>query len=230
MSKPTKLNITILIVALPIFLMGQSSKYDKYFSKDQLSLSANSTQWIQEEKRASPSILSRGVNLQMMYPIIGNKSNVALALGFGLASQNYYLKEYISTNDDSLWFVPIPDSINYTKYKLNTNYLTIPFELRFRTNPSKATRRSFKIYPGFRVGMMINVHTKYIGRDLETDEKIKEKSFDIKHLSKFDYGASLRIGYGKFMVHGYYSFVDLIEPGKGPKLTPIEIGINIILF
>jgi hypothetical protein len=208
----------------------KGEKYNRYFSKDQLSFSLNSTQWLQEEKVASPSPLSRGITIQMMYPLIGNKSNVALALGFGLASQNYYLDKFIKPNQDSLFFVTIPDTIDYVKYKLNTNYLTLPVEFRIRTNPNKTNRRSFKIYPGFRAGMMINVHTKYIGHDLESDERIKEKSFDLKHIAKFDYGVSLRVGYGKIMMHTYYSLSDLIEPGKGPKLTPVEVGVSVILF
>lgn len=220
----------MVLLANTLTAQSKSDKYNRYFSKDQLSFSLNSTQWLQEEKVASLSAFSRGVDFQMMYPIIGNKSNVALALGFGLASQNYYLKEFIHTNQDSLWFVSIPDSIDYVKYKLNTNYLTLPIEFRIRTNPDKITRRSFKIYPGFRAGMLINVHTKYIGHDLENGERIKEKHFDLKHLAKFDYGVSLRVGYGKFMMHTYYSLSGLIEPGKGPKLTPIEMGISVILF
>ncbi len=205
-------------------------KYNKYFSKDQLSFSLNSTHWLSDKKAPSPTLLSRGVNFQMMYPIIGTKSNVAMAMGFGLASQNYFLKEYIFTNSDSIWFLPIPDTINYSKYKINTNYLTVPLELRIRTNPSKETRRSFKIYAGIRVGMLINVHTKYIGTNLDTGEKIKEKRFDIEHISKFNYGVTFRVGYGKFLFHSYYSLSQLVEQNKGPKITPFELGVSLILF
>ncbi len=205
-------------------------KYNRYFTKDQLSFSFNSTNWVHDKESPSPSVLSRGITLQMMYPIIGNKSNVAFAVGFGLACQNYYIKDYIFTNPDSLWFVPIPDTLNYKKYKLNTNYFTIPIELRIRTNPNKVTRNSFKIYPGFRAGVIINKHTKYIGRDLQNGEKIKQKEFDIKHIAMFDYGLTLRIGYGKFLMHGYYSLSELVEHNKGPKIVPFEIGITVILF
>ncbi len=205
-------------------------KYNRYFKKDQLSFSFNSTNWLHDKDAPLPSVFSRGITLQMMYPIIGNKSNVAFAVGFGLACQNYYLSEYIFTNPDSLWFVPIPDTINYKKYKLNTNYLTIPIELRIRTNPNKETRNSFKIYPGFRVGVMINKHTKYIGRDLQNSGRIKKKEFDIKHIAMFDYGLSLRVGYGKFLFHGYYSLSELVDEGKGPTIKPFEIGITVILF
>lgn len=214
--------------------MGYSQKegksYRRYFAKDQFSFSLNNTQLIKSTNEVNLSVFSRGVNLQMMYPIIGNNSNVAIAIGFGYAGQNYYLKEYISFNNDSIWFKSIPDSVDYKKYKLSTNYLTVPFELRFRTNPNKTNRKSFKIYPGFRLGMMVNVHTKYIGDDMLTHEKIKEKQYDQKHINLIDYGPTLRIGYGKFMVNGYFSLSDLIAKGKGPVLTPVEIGVSVILF
>lgn len=232
MIRKTIIHIVLYTFLLASFSYGQKGdeRYNKYFSKDQLSFSLNSTQWLQEDKVATPSVFSRGVNIQMMYPIIGNKYNFAIAAGFGLASQNYYLKEFIHTNSDSLWFVSIPDTINYKKYKLNTNYLTIPIEFRIRTNPNKETRRSFKIYPGFRAGILVNVHTKYIDHDLENNEKIKVKLFNIKHIACFDYGLTLKIGYGKFLFHTYYSLTQLIEPSKGPAITPVEIGVTVILF
>jgi len=227
-----KIHVILCLLLFTTVSYGQNrnEKYNKYFSKDQLSFSLNSTQWLQKEKVATPSVFSRGVTIQMMYPIIGNKSNFAIAAGFGLACQNYYLKEFIHTNSDSLWFVPIPDTINYKKYKLNTNYLTIPIEFRIRTNPNKENRTSFKIYPGFRAGVLVNVHTKYIGRDLANNEKTKVKLFNIKHVAKFDYGLTLRIGYGKILFHSYYSLTQLIEPNKGPVITPVEFGITVILF
>ncbi|MBI9068726.1 MAG: PorT family protein [Salinivirgaceae bacterium] len=222
--------LILLFVVVISFSQEEGKDYRRYFSKDQFSFTFTATHWLQKEKVANPSVFSRGIDLQMMYPIIGNNSNVAFAVGFGFSSQNYYLKEYISFNNDSIWFTPIPDSINYKKYKLSTNYITIPVELRFRTNPRGLSRRSFKIYPGFRAGMLVNVHTKYLGKDFETDEKIKEKEYNLKHINRIDYGPTLRIGYGKFMVHGYYSLVNLFEENKGPELTPIEVGVNIILF
>jgi len=222
--------LTALFAGSPVFSQETSQKYNRYFAKDQLSFAFISSQWISKDLDVEPSVFSRGVNFQMMYPVLGEKRNVALALGFGYAAQNYYLKHFIQTNSDSLKFTPIPDSLDMKKYKLNTNYLTFPIELRFRTNPDKRYRRSVKIYAGFRTGILVNVHTKYMGRDPITNEKVKEKSFYIDHIAEIDYGLTLRVGYGKFMVHSYYSLSNLIDPGKGPTVTPIEVGIAMVLF
>lgn len=168
--------------------------------------------------------------MQMMYPIIGNRSNVALALGFGFASQNYYINQLITTTPESIGFSPIPDSVSYRKYKLNTNYLTIPLELRIRTNPDPHYRRSFKIYPGFRLGGLVNGHTKYVGDDLNTGEQIKVKEYHIRHLEKLNYGLTLRIGYGKIMLHGYYSLTELFDKTYTGSIHPFEVGLSLVLF
>jgi len=78
---------------------------------------------------------------------------------------------------------------------------------------------------------MISNHTKYMGRDPQNNnEKIKIKTFFVKHLNDIDYGPTLRIGYGRFMVNGYYSLSSLFVKGEAPELVPIEVGFSIILF
>lgn len=227
----TKLILIYLLTQSFIALAQRDRlKYDPYFDKDQLSFSLISSQWQQPQKIANASLLSRGINLNMMYPIIGNRSQVAFAAGFGLACQNYYTKSMIQYNGDSIWFTPIPDSLDSKKYKLSTTYLTFPIEIRFRTNKNESNK-SFKIYGGFRGGIMINNHTKYEGRDPQNNnEKIKTKTFYVKHFNLIDYGPTLRIGYGKFMVNGYYSLSSLFAKGEGPELIPFEFGFSIILF
>jgi hypothetical protein len=207
-----------------------NDKYNRYFTKDQLSFSFVGSHWLATDDVPNPSAFSRGINIQMMYPILGKRSNVAMAIGFGYASQNYYLDQMVQIDNDKVAFTPIPDSISFKKYKINTNYLTLPLELRIRTNPDPHYRRSFKIYPGFRLGALVNFQTKYIGRDLQTQEPIKEKKYYTKHIEKLNYGVSLRVGYGKIMVHGYYSLNQLFDDTFDGSITPIELGLSIVLF
>lgn len=220
--------IFVLVTSLSGF--GQKkSEYNRYFAKDKLSFAFNSAQLLGAKDIGGILELSNGLNLQLMAPIIGNKKNIALASGIGWANQNYYLNNFVNTNSDSVWFTQIPDSLNHKKYKLNTNYLIIPVELRFRTNPD-AESKSYKLYLGFRAGLMINSHTKYVGNDRFTDKRIKEKQYNIEHLSPIDYGVTLRMGKGDFMINGYYSLSSLFLKEKGYELTPIEIGVTIVLF
>lgn len=228
----TKLKYIIFIIACVVSFTGfgqKKSEYNRYFAKDKLTFAFNSTQLLGAKDVGGISELSNGLNLQLMTPIIGNKNNVALAAGIGWANQNYYMRNFVNTNTDSVWFTPIPDSLNHKKYKLNTNYLIIPVELRFRSNPD-AESKSYKLYLGFRAGLMINSHTKYVGNDRFTDKRIKEKQYNIKHLTPIDYGVTLRMGKGDFMINGYYSLTSLFSDNKCCTLTPIEIGLTIILF
>ncbi|MGE4287655.1 MAG: outer membrane beta-barrel protein [Salinivirgaceae bacterium] len=214
----------------PTFSQDRNDKYNRYFKKDQLSLTLNGTQWLAADATPRPTVFSRGINLQMMYPILGNRSNVALALGFGYAVQNYYLDHFLHTNTTDAWFTKIPDNLSYSKYKLTTNYLTIPFELRIRTNPDALYRRSFKIYPGFRAGYLVNVHTKYVGESPDTGEDIKIKEYHIKRINPLSYGPTIRIGYGKLMLHGYYSLSGLFDSVTLNPLNTYEVGLSIVLF
>lgn len=229
-------NATILILILfvvtiqSVSAQRSSDKYNRYFTKDQLSFTLVGSQWLAGNDAPRPSAFSRGINLQMMYPVIGKRSNVAMALGFGFASQNYFLDHFLISNHDGVWFTPIPDSLDYRKYKISTNYLTLPVELRIRTNPDKHYRRSFKIYPGFRIGGLVNVHTKYIGQDPQTLEHIKVKAYHIRHIDKLNYGITLRIGYGKIMAHGYYALNPLFDAETIEPVYPVELGISIVLF
>lgn len=208
----------------------EEQNYREYFSKDQLSFSLNSTPFIQKDKTTDLSPFSRGIALQMMYPVLGNKRNVALAIGFGLANQNYYMNTFIRTHTDSVWMPRIPDSLNHKKYKLSTTFLTVPIELRFRTDPSGDSRISYKFYPGFRVGYLLSSHTKYVGTNPNTGDKVKEKHYYVNHLQTFDYGITLRMGRGKFMVNGYYSLVPLFDPEKTTEFTRFEVGLTVVLF
>ncbi|MGD9992786.1 MAG: outer membrane beta-barrel protein [Salinivirgaceae bacterium] len=220
----------LILLFNPVFGQKSYDKYNRYFRKDQLSLTLTGTQWLAADAVPRPSVFSRGVNLQMMYPILGNRSNVALALGFGYAVQNYYLDHFLHTNTDDAWFTQIPEDLSYSKYKLTTNYLTLPFELRIRTNPDPQYRRSFKIYPGFRAGFLINVHTKYVGESPDTGEDIKVKEYHIKQISPFSYGPTIRIGYGKLMLHGYYSLTNLFDAVSLNPVNAYEVGLSIVLF
>jgi hypothetical protein len=225
------IGIFFLTVGLnPVFGQSGNDKYNRYFRKDQLTFTLTGAQWLSTDAVPRPSVFSRGVNLQMMYPILGNRSNVAFAMGFGYAVQNYYLDHFLHTNTDDAWFTPIPEDLEYSKYKLTTNYLTLPFELRIRTNPDAQYRRSFKIYPGFRAGYIINVHTKYVGDSPETGEYIKIKEYHIKKLNPFSYGPTIRIGYGKLMVHGYYSLSNLFDSETLGPINTYEVGLSIVLF
>jgi hypothetical protein len=97
-----------------------------------------------------------------------------------------------------------------------TNYLDVPIEFRFTTNPNDPAK-SFKAAIGGRFGVLLNAQTKLkYSKDGEV-KKIKDRQ-DF-NLNQFRYGAYGRIGVGNVYLSFYYNFNDLFKAGKGPGGT-----------
>lgn len=117
------------------------------------------------------------------------------------------------------------------KSKLITNYIDIPVELRFSTNPEDPNR-SFKVSLGFKVGVLYNSFTKI--KYAQDSENKKLKNYQDFNLNPFRYGALLRVGAGNISAFGYYNLSPLFKSGKGPALTEdinnITVGISLSAF
>jgi hypothetical protein len=122
-------------------------------------------------------------------------------------------------------FIKIPDSISYKKSKLVITYLDIPIEFRVKT------KSKFRAAIGFKVGYLLNVHSKYKGDNfLGNNDKVKQKSTNVKYLELFRYGPTVRIGYRWFNITTYYSLSYLFKAGRGPDMYPISVGISLMPF
>jgi hypothetical protein len=116
------------------------------------------------------------------------------------------------------------------KSMLVTNYLDIPLEIRFSTNPYDPAR-SFKISVGGRVGMLVSSHAKMKFDEDGDTKKLKDKqNFN---LSPFRYSATLRIGVGNFNWFAHYNLNTLFEKDKGPMRTQAStytVGVSLAGF
>jgi hypothetical protein len=116
------------------------------------------------------------------------------------------------------------------KSMLVTNYLDIPLEFRFSTNPYDPAR-SFKVSVGGRVGVLVSSHTKLKFNDDGDTKKLKDKqNFN---LNPFRYSAILRIGVGNFNWFAHYNLNKLFEADKGPDRTQAStytIGVSLAGF
>lgn len=97
-----------------------------------------------------------------------------------------------------------------------TNYIDLPFEVRFTAHPSDPAK-SFKAALGGRVGLLLNAHTKL--KYKEDDEVKKLKNRQDFNLTPFRYSAYARIGVGNVYLSFYYNFSDLFKSGRGPDGT-----------
>jgi len=202
---------------------------------DRLLLNFHNDLWQSNDTAMTISSYSPGFDFYVMKNLALGKSKFALAIGLGIGTHNLRSDAMIAYKYDSVSastltsFVRIPDSINYDINKLSLSYIDIPLELRFKTENKKG--KAFKISAGFKLGYLINGHTKYRGNDFTggTDD-VKYKTFKIKNLEPLRYGAIVRFGYSYFNLYAYYSLTNLFKTEKGPEMYPISIGLCITPF
>lgn len=182
---------------------------------------------------------SRSLNVYYQREIRILESKFSLVPGIGLSLERFKFKNGAILGydaEDSLKLL-LPAETPMTglkKSQLVTNYLDIPVELRFSTNPSDPNR-SFKAAIGGRVGYMYDSFSKIkYAEDGET-KRLKDKQD--WNLTKFRYGVYTRIGIGNFSIFGYYNLTPLFEEGKGPyeknvktDFQTMTVGISLSAF
>jgi len=129
------------------------------------------------------------------------------------------------------FFEPIPENIEFSSSKFNTNFVEVPLELRYHTNTDK-NGRSFKVGLGFRAGRLLSAKTKYRGEQIIDGNPtvIKIKELNTPNAYKYRYGPSLRIGYGEISLVMYYAMSGVFDENFGSVLNPFSIGISFNSF
>jgi len=194
-------------------------KIPKFASKqDKLLLNLNWDNWLNTTNADVKAFRSRGFSFLLMNEKIYGEGNFAVAWGLGFSSQNVHSNTFPTYNADGSKTYLTPIDSSYDLNKLSCNFIDAAIEFRIRTNENENHKR-FKISFGMKGGYLVQSHTKFESGD------IKVKTYDIKNLSKWQYGPIGRIGYGKWGISGYYSLVNLFKDGKGPDVVPVSIGI-----
>jgi len=207
-------------------------------SRDRLVLELNWNTWLNTPDVFNVQAKSRGFNFYFYYDLQLGTDNVALAPGIGLSNSNIFHESFLAVNADSnataygvTEVLPFPDGLDYKKNKISLTYVEVPVELRIRTNPNDKGKR-FKIAAGFKAGLLINSHTKYVGDDTRpgaypaNTEYVKYKESRILNVQSFRYGVTGRVGYGAVNVHAFYGLTDVFEDGLGPTANALEVGIS----
>ncbi len=103
--------------------------------------------------------------------------------------------------------------------KLSTLYLTLPFLLEIQL-PASCSQLNIAAGP-------IGAVKLYSYSKMVFDNGDKVRSEDDFSLNMLRYGATLRIGFGNFQIHGTSYFTPLFQTGKAPggvDLYPFEVG------
>ncbi len=217
------------LVALLIGLATITGRaQDRPGGQDRLVAQFNWNTWLNAPDGIESRWFSRGFNLFFMYDLELGKSPISIAPGIGFATDNLYHNGFFTATDTFTTLSVIPDSITFNNNKLQTTYLEIPLELRFRTKANDKGQ-SFKIAAGIRGGLLITSHMKYNGEGTVfglAQQEVKYKQYDVPGLDNLRYGATFRVGYGPVNLSAYYGLSTLFEKGRGPEMVPFQIGLS----
>lgn len=158
--------------------------------------------------------------------LIGN--NLTLVSGLGSEINNYRFDKNIrmSNENDQLSLVN-ESEVNYLKSKFTVGYLNSPIYLCFATNPLRKGKRLF-IAPGVTAGWRFATYNK---RKVEIDgDESKSRYKNDFNTLPFRVNASVRLGYGNFMLFANYSLTEFFRKDLGPGLTPFSAGVRIVGF
>ena len=182
---------------------------------------------------------SRTINVYYQHELRIAQSKFSLVPGIGLSLERFKFKNGATLGydaDDSLkLFIPSETGMtNLRKSQLVTNYVDVPLELRFSSNPSDPGR-SFKASIGGRIGYLYDAFSKLKYREGGQTKQLKDKQN--WNLTRFRYGVSARIGVGNFSLFGYYNLTPLFEEGEGPyennvatDFQTVTVGIALSAF
>jgi len=155
------------------------------------------------------------------------RNNIYLTTGLGSEINNYRFDQNVQLIKDTVPVTAkIENDINYDKSKLTIGYLNAPLYLTFASNPIGKKDKRLTVSPGITAGWRF---TSYNKRKVEENgENIKSRTKDDFNLSPFRVNASLRVGYGSFILFANYSLTDLFQKNEGPDLTAFSAGVRIV--
>lgn len=153
---------------------------------------------------------------------INKKRTVALALGLGV-SYNKYVENLQVLKNGSIYEYQIINKANFSKNKLETIYLDVPFEFRWR-NATPTTTQFLRVHTGFKVSYLVFSKSKSIANSGETIVL-----FSNPDLNKLQYGPTFSIGYNTWNASVFYGlnpiFKDAKIEGQPIKMRSFTVGL-----
>ena len=211
-------------------LLAQESSNDKFLKKFSTGIDIINDFVMDAPDDIEFRSFNPGVNVYGLYTFPINESNFAFALGAGLGMHNLHSNGLLSDTASISFFTKFPDkdendnSISYKKNKLALTYLDFPFELRFKSD------NGIRFAVGFKIGILLNAHTKFKGDDPVDGDNIKIKESGLPNFQSWRFGPSVQIGYKWVNLTGFYSTTRIFEENAGPEIFPVSIGIALRPF
>jgi hypothetical protein len=165
---------------------------------------------------------SKSLSFYYYYDFKIGTSGVTLSPGIGFGLDRFGFQKSVTLanpNGDTVQVVGLSvtqPTYDIDKSKLITNYLEIPIELRWHSNPNSFSR-SFYVGLGGKFGLLIDNSTKL--KYKENGETIKTQDKRDLSLNKIRYGFLVRAGYKGFSLFYYQNLSTLFQENKGPLLA-----------
>jgi len=202
-------------------------------SNDHFFIQLGHLTWTNKPDSIKTKGLPRTLNIYMLinFPFKTNP-HWSVALGPGIASDNMYFDKMtvgIKDATSGVRFHDVSDTSHFKRYKLSTNFLEVPVELRYRFNPDD-DRKSVKIAIGAKVGTLLNAHIK--GKILQNKSDQTLNDYTLKESSKQFFSKQRlsvmgRAGIGSFSLFASYSVTPVFKEGLGPGVKPLTIGLTL---
>jgi len=173
-------------------------------------------------------IKSTNININLIrHRLPFAKDKLGFEYGITIMSNKYFFENNFRVLDNQESFldaVQLTDE-NFRKNRLTADYLVIPVNFVFRSNPGDLGN-SLNIGLGGYGGFLMSSNHKIKGGDL--DGKVKTK--DDFGLTKFVAGLEARLGFGPVNLYAQYALTDMFRPDRGPDLRQFNFGVTILPY
>ncbi len=176
--------------------------------------------------------INQGVRVFGLYNLAFGKSPFGFSIGLGLSAHNIYGNFLVDKAGDTTKLVKIPDSVGFKRSKMTIVYLEVPVQFYLKT------KSKFNVALGFKAGLMIGSHSKYVGDgriatstyNYHTISKVRIKNIGIPNLQQFAFGPTFRVGYKWISADFYYMLSTIFTKNHGPEMYPISVGLVLMPF
>lgn len=183
---------------------------------------------------------NREFNLSFMYDKPFKTSpKVSVGLGVGYSAGNVFfdkvdwsLKES-ATSAGKVILTDVSSQNHFDKYKIVTQYLEAPLELRFSSNAERPSK-GFRAAVGMKFGYLIKSHTKAKNLVSSEGNTVYGKDYILKevegknYLNATRFTGTVRFGYNVINVFATYQLNPLFKTGVTTgNIRPFSIGIGL---
>ena len=180
--------------------------------------------WIMSNDLKLNNVKSSNVNIWIVQQKASlYKNYLNLKYGVGFEMYNFRFKQPISFSNTPGNYM-YKDNITFTKNKLFVQYLTIPIQLNFQSNPSND--KSFYASVGVSTGYLLQSHTKQI-----SEERGKKKVNGNFNLNNFKMATIGELGIGGIRLYGSFNTTNLFDKNlTNFDMTPFAVGVRFSKF